>query len=116
MGEKLFPDECKAYFDLLAKKRFKKSKQSEESKEGDEAPKDGESETPKKKRSKPKSVLNKEIQEILATNDGTKTEKEMLEKAIAEVKENEKQRLLKDLRKKWRPTDKPWFDKECKAA
>jgi len=114
--ENLFPDECKAYFDLLAKKRFKKSKKTEESKEGEDVPKDGESDAPKKKRSKPKSALNKKIQDILATNDGTKTEKEMLEKAIAEVKENEKQRLLKDLRKKWRPTDKPWFDKECKTA
>lgn len=120
--EKLFPDECKAYFDLLAKKRFKRSKVKEEPKEGDvpkdggDVPKDGESVAPKKKRSKPKSALNKKIQDILATNDGTKTEKEMLEKAIAEVKENEKQRLLKDLRKKWRPTDKPWFDKECKTG
>jgi len=113
--EQLFPEECKAYFDLLAKQRFKKSKKTEEESKED-VPKEDATDVPKKKRSKPKSALNKKIQDILATNDGTKTEKEMLEKAIAEVKENEKQRLLKDLRKKWRPTDKPWFDKDCKAA
>lgn len=122
--EKLFPEECKAYFDLLASRRFKKEKESEkkegDKKEGDEAvppaKTEGESEAPKKKRSKPKSALNKKIQEILATNDGTKTEKEMLEKVISQVREKEKNKVLQNLRKKWRPTDKPWFDQECKAA
>jgi len=126
--EKLFPEECKEYFDLLAKRRFKKeeSKKEESKKEGDEgdeadaptkaAPTEGESDAPKKKRSKPKSALNKKVQEILATNDGTKSDKEMLEKVISQVKEKEKNKVLQNLRKKWRPTDKLWFDQECKAA
>jgi len=106
--EKIFAEECKEYFDLLAKKRF-------QTKKGDEKIVKDEPEL-KTKKKKAKSAINKKVQEKLAAGDGTKSEGELLKEVIAEVKETEKKKVLKDLRKRWKPSQKPWFDKECKTA
>jgi len=109
--EKIFPDECKAYFDLLARKRFKRTKVD---KDGEQA--ESNSEGAKKKKPKAKSAITKKVQEKLAASDGTKSEMELLKEVVAEVKDVEKKKILKQLRKSWKPSQKPWFDKDCKAA
>jgi len=106
--EKIFAEECKEYFDLLAKKRFQTKKLDKDIvKDEPEV---------KTKKKKAKSAINKKVQEKLATGDGTKSEGELLKEVIAEVKESERKNVLKNLRKRWKPSNKPWFDKECKDA
>jgi len=106
--EQIFPEVCKDYFDLLAKKRFKAIKVVDE-KKGD---------NPEIKKSKPKakSATTKKVQEKLASSGGSKTEMEVVREVVSEIKEAEKNKIMKNLRKVWKPAKKPWFDKDCKDA
>jgi len=103
---KIYPSECEKYFDFLAKKRF-----------GANATDVATASEGKVKSGKKKSQLLKKLEEKRALNgDRKKTENELLKEVLAEVSETEKTLNLKNLKKVWRPIQKPWFDKECQVA
>jgi len=115
--ERIFPEECKAYFDFLAMKRFKRAKEAKSGKQEGEDETEGEMQNePKRKKRKPKSAIAKKVQEKLTSSDGSKDEMKILKEVVADFKEDQNKKLLKQLRQQWRPTQKLWFDKECKAA
>lgn len=117
--EKIFPEECKTYFDFLAMKRFKREKEAPSGKQedGGEDVKEAEIQTGvKQKKRKLKSAIAKKVQEILTSSDGSKDKMKVLKEVVADFKEDQNKKLLKQLRQQWRPTKKEWFDKECKAA
>ena len=98
----IYPEDCKAYFDMLAKKRFNSSS-SKESKSGS------------KKGSKTK--LEKAFEKKKAKSENsTKTDETLMKEVVADLAEGDRTSQLKNLKKVWKPTHKPFFDNECKEA
>ena len=94
-----YPIECKTYFDLLAKKRFNS---------------DGEDKASGKKT---KNALEKKFEERKAdVKNNNKSDKDLMEEVVTEMVEANKATQLKELKKTWRPSHKPFFDKECQEA
>jgi len=101
---KLYPEICKKYFDFLAKKRFNSTKESEVKDTADKV-------------KKCKSSLQRKFEERKAQNvDSKKTDKDILNEVLEELNELERKTNLKNLKKFWKPTHKPFFDKECQDA
>jgi len=99
---KMFPAECKKYFDFLAKKRFNAA--------DPEALKPSEGQNNKA----PKSGLQKRFEEKKAAMGDVKTsDKEVLESIVTELSEAEKKKALANIKKEWKPVHKPWFDQDC---
>ena len=95
----IYPEECKVYFDLLAKKRFNC---------------DGEEKSSGKKS---KNALEKKFEERKAdVKNNNKSDKELMEEVVTEMVQANKATQLKELKKTWRPSHKPFFDKECHEA
>jgi len=100
---KLFPDECKTYFDFLSKKRFSSAALKEE--------------ISSKSRKSKKSVVQIRFEEQKADpNNKTKSDKELMKDVIDEIGQKEKKMQLKNMRQYWKPAQKPWFDNECAEA
>eukprot|EP00092_Neocalanus_flemingeri_P035840 GFUD01039020.1.p1 GENE.GFUD01039020.1~~GFUD01039020.1.p1 ORF type:complete len:503 (-),score=224.51 GFUD01039020.1:44-1552(-) len=101
---KLYPAVCKKYFDFLAKKRFNSTKESEDKNTAEKV-------------KKSKSALQRKFEEKKAQNtDSKKTDKDILKDVLDEMNKKEKDVNLKNLKKFWKPTHKPWSDKECSDA
>jgi len=101
--EKIYPDICKNYFDLLAKKRFSHTEISDE--------------TPKNSQKTPKSSLIRKFEEKKAKNNGFNIkDQDILKEVVQDVLKRENEARLKTLKKNWYPTHKPFFDNECKVA
>jgi len=101
---KLYPAVSKKYFDFLAKKRFNSTKESEDKNTADKV-------------KKSKSALQKKFEEMRAQNtDPKKTDNDILNEVLEEVNKKEKNMILKNLKKFWKPAHKPFFDKECNDA
>lgn len=95
----IYPDECKVYFDLLAKKRFNCDEEEKAS------------------RKKAKNALEKKFEERKAdVKNNNKSDKELMEEVVTEMVQANKATQLKELKKTWRPSHKPFFDKECHEA
>jgi len=100
---KLFPEECKTYFDFLSKKRFSSAALKEE--------------ISSKSRKSKKSVVQIRFEEQKADpNNKTKSDKELMKDVIDEIGQKEKKMQLKNMRQYWKPAQKPWFDNECAEA
>jgi len=95
----IYPDECKTYFDLLAKKRFN-STDDEKSKH----------------LKKSKTVLEKKFEEKKADSSNQKADNVLMKEVMTEMMKANQTAVLKDMLKSWKPSHKPFFDKECQEA
>ena len=96
----IYPAECKAYFDLLAKKRFNSSKEDKTT-----------------SGKKTKTSLEKKFEERKSdAKNSDRSDKELVKEVVEEMVEANKAAQLKELKKTWRPSHKPFFDKECQDA
>ena len=96
----IYPEECKVYFDLLAKKRFNS---------------DGEG--GKATGKKTKNALEKKFEERKAdVKNNNKSDKALVDEVVMEMVQANKATQLKELKKMWRPSHKPFFDKDCQEA
>merc|ERR1711892_395740 len=101
---KLYPAVCKKYFDVLAKKRFNSTKESEDK-------------NTEEKVKKSKSALKKKFEEKKSQNtDPKKNDKDILKEVLDELNKKEKDANLKNLKQFWKPAHKPFFDQECRDA
>lgn len=101
---KMYPSECKKYFDFLAKKRFNAA--------DPEALKP--IETGKKIN---KSSLQRKFEDKKAEIGEQKTsDNKVLEVVINEISEAEKEKALINVRRQWKPAYKPWFDETCRES
>ena len=48
--------------------------------------------------------------------DPKKTDNDILNEVLEEVNKKEKNMILKNLKKFWKPAHKPFFDKECNVS
>jgi len=96
----IYPEMCKEYFDVLAKKRFNSDEKSESG----------------PVRKKNKSVLEKKYEEKKAkaeNENNNKGDHLILKEVLDEMLEQNKALKFKEIKKSWKPTHKPYFDKEC---
>jgi len=120
MTEKLYPQECSKYFDLLAKKRFNSKEPAKpkmlapdylaeiDQKVEAQKPK---APAPTKKR---KTKLERALNAKLANNTENKSETELLKEAMKEMQMKNGREQVKLLRKNWFPVNQAWFDQQCK--
>ena len=94
----IYPEESKNYFDILAKKRFNSS----ESKSNKTA----------KKTSMQRKLEEKRKLEI----NNNKSDEDLLKEVVEEMTKADTDARLKMVKKMWRPTHKPFWDKECQEA
>ncbi len=83
-----FPEECEKHFNLLAKKRFKSGGSAPEISALAPAAAAEEGEEGKKARQK-KSVLARRLEEKMSANAAGKSEEELLQEVVAELKAKE---------------------------
>ena len=97
----IYPEDCKAYFDMLAKKRFNSSTSKET----------------KSSSKKSKTKLEKAFEKRKAKSENSaKTDETLMKEVVADLAEGDRTSQLKNLKKVWKPTHKPFFDNECKEA
>jgi len=94
----IYPDECKTYFDLLAKKRFNSTDEKN------------------KQLKKNKTVLEKKFEEKKADSSNQKADNVLMKEVMTEMMKANQTAVLKDMLKSWKPSHKPFFDKECQEA
>ena len=93
----IYPEECKTYFDVLAKKRFNCS---------------GENKKAGKKSKIERALEKKKSQE----DNSKKSDEALLKEIVSEKTADDEARLLKNTKRVWRPSHKLFFDNECKEA
>merc|ERR1719154_736756 len=99
----MFPEECKKYFDFLAKKRFATADPEAVKAEVKEA------------KAKSKTALERRFEERKAGEVG-KTEKQVLGEVIVEMAEKERIQAVTNVKREWKPSGKPWFNDECATS
>jgi hypothetical protein len=88
----LFPEECEKHFNLLAKRRFKSgdtSAQHPTTPDKDEGEGASEGKEGKPERTKKKSALERRLAEKMAAAGESKSEQELVQEVVAELKEKE---------------------------